>query len=97
MRKLKLEGKNVIFKTTAISKVVFQAFITAVAKHIVNELKKIQKAFFRNSSSPKIKHETFCNDCKAGRLNNVYIPNKIIALQCSWIKRLYDNSFMNGS
>ena len=46
----------------AISKIVFQAFITPVAKHIANELKKIQKAFFWNNSSPKIKHETLCND-----------------------------------
>ena len=46
IRKLTLEGKIVIFKTIAISKIVFQAFITTVPKHIVNELKKIQKAFF---------------------------------------------------
>ena len=34
-----------------------------------------------------------CNDYKAGRLKNVDIPKKIIALQCSWIGRLYNNSF----
>ena len=55
-------------------------------------LKKIQKAFFWNNSFPKIKHETLCNDYKAGGLKND-IPNKIIALQCSWTRRLYDNSF----
>ena len=93
MRRLTLEGKIVIFKTIAISKIVFQAFITTVPKHIFNELKKIQNAFFWNNSSPKIKHETLCNDYKAGGLKNVDIPSKIIALQCSWIRRLYDNSF----
>ena len=36
MRRLTLEGKIVIFKTIAISKIVFQAFITTVPKHIVN-------------------------------------------------------------
>ena len=45
MRKLTVEGKVFIFKTTAISKIVFQSFITTVPKHTVNELKKIQKAF----------------------------------------------------
>ena len=55
--------------------------------------KKYKKLFFRNNSSPKIKHETLCNDYKAGGLKNVDIPSKIIALQCSWIRRLYDNSF----
>ena len=53
MRKLTLEGKIVIFKTIAISKTVFQAFITTVPKHIVNELKRIQKAFLSNNSSPR--------------------------------------------
>ena len=44
-RNLTLEGKIVIFKTIAISKIVFQAIITTVPKHIVNELKKIQDFF----------------------------------------------------
>ena len=41
MRKLTLEGKIFVFKTIAISKIVFQAFITTVPKYIVTELKKI--------------------------------------------------------
>ena len=97
MRRLTLEGKIVIFKTIAISKIVFQAFITTVPKHILNELKKIQNAFLGNDSSPKIKHENLCNNYKAGGLKNVDIPSKIIALQRSWIRRLYDILFMNGS
>ena len=36
MRRLTLEGKIVIFKTIAISKIVFQAFIATVPKHIAN-------------------------------------------------------------
>ena len=43
--------------------------------------------------SPKIKHETLCNDYKGGGLKNIDILNKIISLQCSWIRRLYNNSF----
>ena len=46
MRRLTLEGKIVIFKTIAISKIVFQAFITTAPKHIVNELKKKHKKLF---------------------------------------------------
>ena len=46
MRRLTLEGTIVLFKTIAISKIIFQAFITTVPKHIFNELKKIQNAFF---------------------------------------------------
>ena len=97
MRNITLEGKIAIFKTIAISKIVFQSFIATVPKHIINELEKIQKAFLWKNSTPKIKHETLCNDYKAGGLKNVDIPNKIIAFQCSWIRRLYESSFMNGS
>ena len=46
MRNLTQEGKIVSFKTIAISKIVFQVFITTVPKVIVNELRKIQKVFF---------------------------------------------------
>ena len=42
MRNLTLEGKIVIFKNTAISKIIFQSSITTVPKHILNELEKIQ-------------------------------------------------------
>ena len=46
MRNLILEGKIVVSKTIAISKIGFQAFIITVPKDIVNKLEKIQKAFF---------------------------------------------------
>ena len=78
------------------SEIVFQLFLATVPKYVVNELEKILlylKAFVWNNSTPKIKHETLCNDYKAGGLKNVDIPNKIIALQWSCIRRLYDDSF----
>ena len=81
MRNLALEGKIVIFKTKGISKIVFQSFITTVPNYVVNVLEKIQKVFLWNISAPKIKHETFCNDSKAGGLKNVDIPRKITLLE----------------
>ena len=83
MKKFIPEGKVVIFKTIAISKIVLKSFITTVSIHIVNEFENIQKTFFWNNYSPKIKHETLYNDYIAGGLKNIDIPNKIIALQCS--------------
>ena len=90
MRNFTLEGKIVIFKTIAISKVIFQSFIITVPKHIINEPQKIQKAFLWKNPTPKINFETLCNDYKTEGLKNVDIANKIIALQCSWIRRLYE-------
>ena len=46
IRRLTLKVKIVVFKPIAISKIVFQAFIATVPKHIVNEIKKTQEAFF---------------------------------------------------
>ena len=67
--------------------------ITPVPRHIVNELERIKKVLLWKNCSPKIKHETLCNDYKGGGLKNIYISNKIISIQCSWIRRFYDNSF----
>ena len=52
MRNLTLEGKIVIFKTLAISKIVFQSMITPVPRHIVNELERTQKTFSWKNYSP---------------------------------------------
>ena len=80
MRNLILKGYIVIFRTLATSKIVFESLITHVPRHIANELEKIQKAFLWKNSSPKIKHETLCNDYKGGGLKNIDILNKIISL-----------------
>ena len=87
MRNLILEGYIVTFRTLATSKIVFESLITHVPRHIVNELEKIQKAFLWKNSSPKIEHETLCNDYKGRGLKNIDILNKIISLQCLWIRR----------
>ena len=68
IRNVTVEVKIAMFKTIAISKIVFQLFLTTASKHILNERKKMQKAFLRKNSIPKIKHETLCNDYKGGRL-----------------------------
>ena len=44
-------------------------------------------------SKPKIKNEAISSDFKDGGLKNVDINKKIASLQCSWIKRLKDDSF----
>ena len=46
MRRLTLEGKIIILKAIAISKIIFQSFIISVLKDIVNELELIHKVFF---------------------------------------------------
>ena len=86
LQNLILEGKILIFKTLALSKIIFQAFATPILIYVVTELEKIQKSFLWENSTSKIKHDTLCNDYKDGGLKNVDIRKKIISLQCSWVK-----------
>ena len=92
MWSLTLEGKITVFKTLAISKIVYLSMMIKVPTEIIVELEKIQKRFIW-PTKPKIKNETISSDFKDGGLKNVDINKKIASRQCSWIKRLYDDSF----
>ena len=88
MRHLSLEGKITIFKSLALSKIVYLALLTIVPKSIIEELNEIQKKFLWSNKKCKIKHGTLCNDYKNGGLRNVDINLKIVSLKWSWICRL---------
>ena len=75
MRRLTLEGKIIVFKILAISKIVFLSLISKVPTEIISELERIQKTFLW-TSKPKIKNETLCSDFKYGGLKNVNIQKK---------------------
>ena len=93
MRNLSVEGKVIVFKRLAISKLVYLALFTVIPNHITEEVAKIQKSFIWHDSSPKIKHETVRMEFKAGGLKSVDIRFKFVSLQCSWVKKLYDDCF----
>ena len=63
MRRLTPKGKIIVFKTLAISKIVFLSLISKVPTEIISELERIQKTFLW-LSKPKIKNETLCSDFK---------------------------------
>ena len=92
IRNLTMEGKITISKTLAISKIVNLSLVSNVPTEIINKLNKIQKEFICNGNNPKIKHSILHNKYENGGLKNVDILYKVISLQCSWIKRLFDNS-----
>ena len=81
---LTLAGRILIFKTLGISKILYSSSITiTVPNLILNEIRKIQKAFLWYSSNAKINYKTLCNMFGKGSLENVDIKTKIISLQCS--------------
>ena len=93
MRNLNLKSKIIVFKTLALFEIVHLCLTSVVLKQIIEEIENIQRNFLWNRSSPKINHGTLCNSFAASGLTNVDINIKIASLQCSWIKRLYEDSF----
>ena len=93
LRNLSIEGKIVVFKTLAISKIIHLALVTTVPSTTIALLNKIQQEFIWSKKNPKIKSTTLSNDFESGGLKNVDLSSKIAALQCSWIKRLFDDNF----
>ena len=65
MRHLSLEGKITIFKSFALSKIVYSALLTIASKSIIKELNEIQKKFLWSNKNCKIKHGTVRNDYKS--------------------------------
>ena len=57
IRNLILEGREVVYKILAISKIVFLVLLTKIPDQVVKELEKIQKCFLRKNSTSKTKHE----------------------------------------
>ena len=88
-----LEGKIVIFKTLALSKIVYLTLVTSSSKQLIERIQKIHKTLIWNNLTPKIKYGTPSNSFIEGGLKNVDINSTIASLQCLWIKRLYDDKF----
>ena len=94
MRQHTIEGKIVVFKMLAISNVVHLALVNDVLpSSTIVQLEKIQKQFIWKNRNPKLKHTALCNKYERGGQKNVNIFSKMTSLQCSWVKRLYDDSF----
>ena len=49
-RILSLEGRMIIFKTFAISKIVYLAFLTVIPNSLIEELQRIQKTFIMSKN-----------------------------------------------
>ena len=87
MRWLSLIGRITIFKTLAISKIVYITSICPFPSCILVELNKIHKDFIWESKKAKVKHSTLISDYKDGGLRDTDISCKIKALQLSWLRR----------
>ena len=74
----------------AVSKVI-HLFLTH--NNTIYLLRKIQKNFIWLGKKAKIKHSTLCSGYEIGGIKNVDLRNKITSMQCSWVKRLFEDDF----
>ena len=98
MRDLPIEGKITIFKTLAISKIVCLGLVTSVPAIIIKQLNK-KTSFGKGRKQNKT---LYCakylrirwqNTYELGGLKDTDIFYKIISLQYSWVRRLFDKNF----
>ena len=92
IRNITLEVKIIIFKTLALSRIVYLTVIASISKQLIEEIQKIKNVFIWNKLTPKVKHEILCNSFEEGNLKNFDINSKIRTLQFSWMIH-----FMNGN
>ena len=93
MRDSAIEGKIVIFKSLAISKILHLVLINSVPICTIEHLNIIKITLFGKQKNTKIKKSTLCNSYEDGGLKDIDIFYKIISLQCSWIRGLFDANF----
>ena len=58
MRQITIEGKILIFKNLAISKVAHLALVKDLPSSTIAQLEKIRKQFIWKNGNPKLKHTT---------------------------------------
>ena len=97
MRQLTLEGRITVFNSLAISKVVHLLLIIKLRNAIIQLILCVEyrKTSFGKAKKAKTKHSTLCNGYKNGGLKNVDLRNKITSIQCSWVKMLFEDDFLD--
>ena len=54
---------------------------------------KYRKNFIWHEKKAKIKDSTLCKGYEMGDLRNFNLRNEITSMQCSWVKRLFEDHF----
>ena len=92
-RGLSLTGKILVFKTLAVSKLLYVCTFKNPSTQIIESLNSIQKKFIWSKKQPRIKHSTLVADYKDGRYKDIDIDTKILSLKVKWVSRVLDDNF----
>ena len=91
-RMLPLEGRIIIFKTLGISKIVYLAFLTVIPNALDKNFKKCGKCLYGTPQAQKLVTKHYVTT-ENSELKHVRISSKIISLQCSWLRKFFDENF----
>ena len=80
-RGLTIAGRIQIFKTLAISKVVYISTMKNPPHQFIEALNEVQQDFVWNTSRPKIKHSRLVGNYEEGGYKDVDISTKLTALK----------------
>ena len=78
---LSLAGRILIFKSLALSKLLYASTMKYLPKQILDLLNTLQKNFIWSNRKPKIKHSTLIADYGEGGYKDIDIKSKISALK----------------
>ena len=92
-RGLTLAERIQIFKSIALSKMVYISTMLLPSKQTLDQLNLIQKDFIWRGRHPKIKHSILLGDYTNGGYKDVDIESKFESLTGIWIRRLLATSF----
>ena len=92
-RGLTLAGRIQIFKSIALSKLVYIRTMLHPSKQTLDQLILTQKDFNWRARHPKIKHSTLIGDYTNGGYKDVDIESKFESLKIIWIRHLLDCNF----
>ena len=95
-RGLTLSGIILVFRSLALSKLLYACTMKVPSKLIIDQLNTLHKNFIWNNKRPKIKHSLLIADYCEGGYKDVDIENKIAALKIKWVTKLLDSNFILG-
>ena len=73
--------------------IIHLTLVTSVPSYTIDLLNKIQQDFVWDKKDAKIKHTILCCDYASDGLKSIDTFSKIVSLQCSWVKTLFDDNF----
>ena len=92
-RGLSLSGKILVFKTLALSRLLYACTMKIASKQLIDQLYVLHKNFIWDKKRPKIKHSTLIADYSEGGYKDIDVKSKFSSVKFSWGTRLLDNNF----